>query len=158
MIVKRFGCTAIHNKELYKCLIHSFKCLIHTSHLNVLTPFRWYSFTSSMYLDLFLSLASSIRSSQGTVSSKRMICLEASEISTMSGLSDVIATVSGNLSCLPRSTFRSQSCADVSMPEEVVLIDVVTFSQTLTKVMVFFDERKHFHWVIPLEMVFRTLS
>ncbi len=24
MIVKRFGCTTIHNKELYKCLIHSF--------------------------------------------------------------------------------------------------------------------------------------
>ncbi len=25
MIVKRFGCTAIHNKALYKCIIHSFK-------------------------------------------------------------------------------------------------------------------------------------
>ncbi len=24
MIVKRFGCTAIHNKALYKCFIHSF--------------------------------------------------------------------------------------------------------------------------------------
>ncbi len=24
MIVKRFGCTAIHNKALYKCVIHSF--------------------------------------------------------------------------------------------------------------------------------------
>ncbi len=24
MIVKRFGCTAIHNKALYKCIIHSF--------------------------------------------------------------------------------------------------------------------------------------
>ncbi len=24
MIVKRFGCTAIHNKVLYKCIIHSF--------------------------------------------------------------------------------------------------------------------------------------
>ncbi len=24
MIVKHFGCTAIHNKALYKCLIHSF--------------------------------------------------------------------------------------------------------------------------------------
>ncbi len=24
MIVKRFGCTAIHNKVLYKCLFHSF--------------------------------------------------------------------------------------------------------------------------------------
>ncbi len=27
MIVKRFGCTAIHNKALYKCLIHSFLCI-----------------------------------------------------------------------------------------------------------------------------------
>ncbi len=25
MIVKRFGCTTIHNKMLYKCIIHSFK-------------------------------------------------------------------------------------------------------------------------------------
>ncbi len=24
MIVKRFGCTAIHKKALYKCIIHSF--------------------------------------------------------------------------------------------------------------------------------------
>ncbi len=24
MIVKHFGCTAIHNKALYKCIIHSF--------------------------------------------------------------------------------------------------------------------------------------
>ncbi len=24
MIVKRFGCTTIHNKALYKCIIHSF--------------------------------------------------------------------------------------------------------------------------------------
>ncbi len=34
MIVKRFGCTTIHNKALYKCIIHSFihsfKCIIHS--------------------------------------------------------------------------------------------------------------------------------
>ncbi len=30
MIVKRFGCTAIHNKALYKCIIHSF---VHSKHL-----------------------------------------------------------------------------------------------------------------------------
>ncbi len=24
MIVKRFGCTAIYNKALYKCIVHSF--------------------------------------------------------------------------------------------------------------------------------------
>ncbi len=29
MIVKCFGCTKIHNKALYKCLIHSFiQCII----------------------------------------------------------------------------------------------------------------------------------
>ncbi len=28
MIVKRFGCTAIHNKALYKCIIHSFICAV----------------------------------------------------------------------------------------------------------------------------------
>ncbi len=30
MIVKRFGCTAIHNKVLYKCIIHSF-CMRNTA-------------------------------------------------------------------------------------------------------------------------------
>ncbi len=25
MIVKHFGCTTIHNKALYKCIIHSFE-------------------------------------------------------------------------------------------------------------------------------------
>ncbi len=30
MIVKRFGCTAIHNKALYKCIIHSF-CMCNTA-------------------------------------------------------------------------------------------------------------------------------
>ncbi len=27
IIVKHFVCTAIHNKALYKCILHSFKCL-----------------------------------------------------------------------------------------------------------------------------------
>ncbi len=30
IIVKCFGCTAIHNKALYKCIIHSFLCLFKT--------------------------------------------------------------------------------------------------------------------------------
>ncbi len=32
MIVKHFGCTAIHKKALYKCIIHSF---IHSYHQEV---------------------------------------------------------------------------------------------------------------------------
>ncbi|XP_016374662.1 synaptic vesicle glycoprotein 2C-like [Sinocyclocheilus rhinocerous] len=57
---------------------------------------------NSSYLALFRSNASSIRSSQGTVNSSRTTCLDDSENRTMSGLSVVVAMVSGNLSCLPR--------------------------------------------------------
>lgn len=71
-------------------------CEPSASHFNGLAPCLP-AITSSMYLVHFLSLASSIRFSQGTVSSKRIICLEHSEI--ISGLSDVMATVSGNLIC-----------------------------------------------------------
>jgi len=91
-----------------------------------------------LYLVLILSLASSILSSQGTVSPKNIIYLEDSDISTISGLNNVIATVSGNLSYFPRSIFSSQSCADVSRPDEVVLAPGFTFSLMLTKLMVFF--------------------
>ncbi len=39
MIVKRFGCTTIHNKALYKCIIHSYtysnKILTKIKHRNV---------------------------------------------------------------------------------------------------------------------------
>ncbi len=31
MIVKRFGCTTIHNKALYKCFIHSFIIVVLSS-------------------------------------------------------------------------------------------------------------------------------
>ncbi len=42
MIVKRFGCTAIHNKALYKCIIHSFiivKCCNYVVFLPYLLSF-----------------------------------------------------------------------------------------------------------------------
>lgn len=125
-------------------------------------PLLRHSSTSSVYLALFLSLASSMQSSQGTVSSKRMTCSEASEISTRSGLSDVMVTVSGNFSCLPRSTFSSQSCTIANRPEEVVRAAAVGFFPTLAEVMVFFTGRRHLQWLIPLQMVsamaFRTWS
>lgn len=53
-------------------------------------------------------------SSQGTVKSRSTTCLGVAEVSTTSGLSDVVATFSGNFSCFPRSTFSSQSYAIAS--------------------------------------------
>jgi len=102
------------------------------------------------------SLAFSMRSSQGYLRSSRMICLEASEISTMSGLSVVAAPFSGNFSCFLRSTFSSQSCATASWQEEVALAAGVGFCPALTKVMVFFTGRRHVQ--IVSAMAFRTWS
>jgi len=72
------------------------------------------------------------------VSSIRTI-LEASEISTMSGLSVVAAAFSENFSCFPGSTFSSQSSAAAGRPEEVALAAGVGFSPGLTKEMDIFN-------------------
>lgn len=101
-------------------------------------------------------IGSFIQSFQKTVSSKRMICLEASELSTIYGLSNVMAMVSGNFRCLPKSTFSSQSCVDVSKSEEKAVAAVVAFSPALTKAMLFFDGCRCLQWVIPLKMVSAT--
>lgn len=47
--------------------------------------------------------------------------MEVAEVSNTTGLSDVVASFSGNFNCFPRSTFSSQSCAIASRPEEEVL-------------------------------------
>ncbi len=51
MIVKRFGCIAIHNKALYKCIIHSFKITDWRifSYTSLIWPFR-----SSLYMVYFI--------------------------------------------------------------------------------------------------------
>lgn len=105
----------------------------------------WYSFTNSACFALFLSLFSSLWSSQVTVSYRKITCLEDSEISTMSDLSIVMETVAvaGNLSCFPRLTYISWSFAVASRPEEVVLAADVSVSPALTKVMVFFIGWRH---------------
>ncbi len=41
IIVKRFGCTAIHNKVLYKCIIHSFNY----SFIHVVYWHSWWTFS-----------------------------------------------------------------------------------------------------------------
>lgn len=66
-------------------------------------PLFRHSSTKSAYFALFFWFASSIQSSQGTVSSRR-ICLEASEMSSISGFRVVVAVVSGNFSCSLRSS------------------------------------------------------
>lgn len=60
-----------------------------------------HSSVSGWYLSLLRSLASSIRSSQGTVNSNKRTCLEKADVSTTSGLQAVGFMYSGNLSCLP---------------------------------------------------------
>ncbi len=77
-------------------------------HLSSFHPLLQHSPANSPYLALFRSNVSSIWSSQGTVNSSRTTRLYDSENKTMSGLSVVMAMVSVNLSCLPRSTFSCQ--------------------------------------------------
>lgn len=65
------------------------------------------SYTSLAYLALMRLLASSIWSSQGTVSSTRITCFVDSDVmcvNTTSGRSEVAEMCSGNLGCRPRST------------------------------------------------------
>lgn len=81
-----------------------------------------------------------MRSSQGTVSSKTITCLEATQRRTMSGLNRVFATASGNLSCFPRSTPSSQSCGVANRPEEMLQESAADVSPALVNAMVFFTE------------------
>ncbi len=62
------------------------------------------------------SFASSNLSSQGTVSSTMTTCLVYSDVSTMSGQSEVAVMWFRNLSCLPRSTWWCQSLALARSP------------------------------------------
>ena len=72
----------------------------------------------------------------------------------MSGLSVVTATFPGNLSCFPRSTFSSQSCAvEGGSEEEVLEVAVQLASDQLMKARVFFAVRMLLQWLIPLQMV-----
>lgn len=49
-----------------------------------------------------------------------MVCLEASEISTMSCISVAMATVYNHFNCFPGLTFSSQCCAVAGKSEMVV--------------------------------------
>lgn len=94
--------------------------------------------TSWVYLALFLSLASSMRSSHGMASSKRLNSLEALEISTCLALTMLWHQL-WELR-LPRSAFSSQSLGVASRPEEVFLADGACFSPALRNVMVLSNE------------------
>ncbi len=87
-----------------------------TGSLNTFQPPHLHSSTSSAYLALLRSFASSNLSSQGTVSSTMTTCLVDSDVITMSGRSEVAVMWLGNLSCLPRSTWRCQSLALARSP------------------------------------------
>lgn len=104
-------------------------------------PLLQHSSTSSEYLALFLLLASSVRSSQGTVSFRRIAYLKAAELRTMSGLSMILATALGNFNCFLRSTLSSQLCVNANRSGEVFRIATAGFSLALMKAMVFFIGR-----------------
>ncbi len=59
MIVKRFGCTTIHNKALYKCIIHSFiqytPSKIETQYLNewVILALEWVNWEFWAWISTF---------------------------------------------------------------------------------------------------------
>lgn len=81
----------------------------------VLYPFlRQHS--TSFWFTLFLSCASSILSSQGTVSSSKMSCLVASEPKMMSGLIEDWMMWGGIFSCPSKSTVVTQSHSVKSKP------------------------------------------
>lgn len=83
----------------------------------VCQPCLLHSSTSSWYLARFLSLASSMRSSQGTLSSNKISCLVESENIITSGRSLVDIILVGIFSCFPRSTSICQSVAVVRRPD-----------------------------------------
>ncbi len=116
--------------------------------LQCLPPLLQHSPANSSYLDFFRSNVSSIWSFQGTVNSSSTTCLDDSENKTMSGLSVVLAMVSVNLSCLPRSTFSCQSRAVArSPPAEFLLCG--GFSPALTNA----SERCAGSWCLLTEIL-----
>lgn len=115
-------------------------------------PRLWHSSTKLAHLAHFLSLASSLRSSQGTVSCSRTICFKESENRTLSGLRVVSAMCSGNLSCFPRSAFICQSGVVPRSPT-VPLGWGLGFSPALMKAIACIAGRRGLFWVMMVKMV-----
>jgi len=78
-------------------------------------PFSLHKSASSWYFDRFLSFASSVLSSQGTVSSTSIIIFGIVDKMTMSGRR-LVCTTSGKTNLRCRSTFISQCLASCSRP------------------------------------------
>ncbi len=69
MIVKRFGCMAIHNKALYKCIIHSFihsrSILVASKNYGWTTDVSWTILTMSLLPFWALNVIDPLLSMQG---------------------------------------------------------------------------------------------
>ena len=102
----------------------------------VFQPLSWHASTSSWCFMRFLALASSMRSSQGTVSSSMINCFVDPDVMIMSGRSNAGMMYCGNFSCLLRSTCSCQSEAVYRRPA-LVLGCGQGFSPALTKAMGF---------------------
>jgi len=114
----------------------------------------WQLLTSPVYLESFLSKASSKQSSHGSVSSSSTTCFVVSHTRT-------ISLLLGNFSCHLRSTKCCQSLTEVRMPADLLLAGIGC-SPSLTKVMACLEYQDHFTHPTPAlmasAMVFRTLS
>ena len=111
-----------------------------------------HSSTKLPYLARFLSFASSMRSSQGTVSSSRTTCFVESENRTMSGLRVVSTMCSGNLSCFPRSAFICQSDAVPRSPAAPLGLGL-GFSPARMKAIACLAGRRGLFWVMLVKVV-----
>ena len=104
-------------------------------HRITLQPFCVHSKTRSVYLSLLYSLATSMLSSQGTVSSPTTVVFAFLDHITRSGLRSVRAISCGNISWVSRSISNDQSFAAVRIPPPGFTIDTNTGSISLTKLM-----------------------
>jgi len=108
---------ALHSDCPAKPLLPTSTGRFQVSHLCCL-----HSSINAWYLAFFLSCASSILSSHGTVSSRRTIYFVILDSSKISGRSFVLAISAGNFSCFFKSTRRSQSLAVVRSPVDLRLL------------------------------------
>ena len=101
-------------------------------------PRCWHSVKSCWYFAIFRSYASSVLSSQETVSFSKTVCLDPCDHNTISGLSDVAAISAGKLirCCISAVNYNSVAVASIPMPSCVLFLLSPAFTK-FTKVMFF---------------------
>ncbi len=106
-----------------------------TGHMVAFQPASLQSSTRSAYLARFRSLAASMPSSHGTVSSTNKMVLHGSDHMIRSGQSEVSTISLGNWSCLPRSTLMFHSLPDERTLDVILWWGWLMFSPALANRM-----------------------